>query len=182
LNVKPQATGDDDWYDSARNETHTERLDRNWSSLLQELRVVQTGVQLLTGFLLTLPFQSRFEELSDAQTSIYLATVMCSISATALLVAPVGMHRLLFRRHQLDQLVDAAHLCAMIGLLLLGLALTGVVALVFSTVVGTIAASVAAGAVAALLLACWVILPLSARRKGPADEAPTDLGEAKQNS
>ena len=92
---------DQNWDTEARSETETERLDRNWASLLQELRVVQTGVQLLTGFLLTLPFQQRFGALNLTMRVTYLATVACSVSSTMLLVAPVGMHRLLFRRHQL---------------------------------------------------------------------------------
>jgi hypothetical protein len=169
--VEPHTKGDDDWYANARHETRTERLDRNWLSLLQELRVVQTGVQLLTGFLLTLPFQARFEELSDAQEVLYLATVMCSILATALLVAPVGMHRLLFRRHQLELLVDAAHRCALVGLVMLGLALIGVIALVFAVVAGTLAACLATGFVAVVLLTLWLILPLTARQRGP-DNGP----------
>jgi hypothetical protein len=180
--VNHQARTDDDWYDQARNETRVERLDRNWLSLLQELRVVQTGVQLLTGFLLTLPFQSRFEGLSDGQEALYLGTVMCSITATVLLVAPVGMHRLLFRRHQLGLLVEAAHRCAMIGLIMLGFALAGVVALVFSVVVGTLAAVLATSGVAILLVICWLVVPLTARRNGPDSTEPlTDAGEAKRD-
>src|ERR1700709_2460628 len=100
--------GDDSWNAEERNETPTERLDRNWLSLLQELRVVQTGVQLLTGFLLTLPFQPRFDGLSAAMRIVYLATVGCSVGATVLLEAPVGMHRILFRRHRTQFLVSAA--------------------------------------------------------------------------
>ncbi|MBD0323193.1 MAG: hypothetical protein ICV72_07390 [Aldersonia sp.] len=156
---------DDEWYASARNETRTERLDRNWSSLLQELRVVQTGVQVLTGFLLTLPFQSRFDSLETWEKLIYLTTVVSSIAATAFLVAPVGMHRLLFRRHRLDQLVATAHFCAIVGLLLLGLTLIGVVALIFATVVGPVAAVVFAACVAALLTAFWLVIPLIARKR-----------------
>src|ERR1700709_2032026 len=104
--------GDDSWNAEERNETPTERLDRNWTSLLQELRVVQTGVQLLTGFLLTLPFQQRFDVLDQQMRTAYLATVACSVGATVLLIAPVGIHRLLFRRHRLQVLVSAAHRCA----------------------------------------------------------------------
>lgn len=84
---------DDDqiaWNGQVRNETPTQQLDRNWSALLQELRVVQTGVQLLTGFLLTLPFQARFDSLSTAGHVVYLVTVSASILATVLLVAPVS--------------------------------------------------------------------------------------------
>ncbi len=99
---------DQRWDYRRRRETELERLDRNWTSLLQELRVVQTGVQLLTGFLLMLPFQQRFEVLG--LHTVYLATVAFSVGATILLVAPVGMHRLLFRRHRLVVLVSAAHL------------------------------------------------------------------------
>lgn len=103
---------DQPWDQTARHETEAERLDRNWSSLLQELRVVQTGVQLLTGLLLTLPFQERFSMLDEPMRIVYLVTVACSAAATALLVAPVGMHRILFRRHRLNLLVSAAHRCA----------------------------------------------------------------------
>src|SRR5271156_7011703 len=84
-----------------RGETETQRLDRNWNSLLQELRVVQTGVQLLTGFLLTLPFQQRFDVLSPSMRDVYLTTVCLAVSATVLLITPVSIHRMLFRRHRL---------------------------------------------------------------------------------
>ena len=87
---------DDEWNKEHRGETETERLDRNWSDLLQELRVVQTGVQLPTGFLLTLPFQSRFTKLSNFEQNVYLATVVASVAATGNFIAPVSLHRILF--------------------------------------------------------------------------------------
>jgi len=150
---------DDSWNVAARDETETQRLDRNWSSLLQELRVVQTGVQFLTGFLLTLPFQNRFFDLSDAMQGVYLATVTCSIGATVFLVAPVGMHRLLFRRHKLKDLVAASHRFAISGLVLLGLALTGVVALIFDTVAGQLPAVIASAATALAFAYFWLVFP-----------------------
>ena len=107
---------DQRWDDAARSETPTERLDRNWSNLLQELRVTQTGVQLLTGFLLTLPFQQRFEHLDSAMRPVYVGSAACSIAATIALVAPVAAHRLLFRQRRLNVLVSAAHRLAMVGL------------------------------------------------------------------
>ncbi|PRC43600.1 hypothetical protein C6A85_000000104515, partial [Mycobacterium sp. ITM-2017-0098] len=131
------------WDRRERDETDTERLDRNWASLLQELRVVQTGVQLLTGFLLTLPFQQRFDILDDRMQIVYLATVSTAVASTALLVAPVGMHRLLFRRHRIAALVRAAHLCAYAGLLLLGAAMTGMTVIIFDAVVGLTPALIA---------------------------------------
>jgi hypothetical protein len=86
------------WDGRARHETTTKRLDRNWADLLQELRVVQTGVQLLTGFLLTLPFQAFFTTLSAFEENVYLFTVACSVLATGLAIAPVSLHRILFRQ------------------------------------------------------------------------------------
>jgi hypothetical protein len=154
---------DQGWDRDARSETETERLDRNWASLLQELRVAQTGVQLLTGFLLTLPFQQRFDLLDDDMRVVYLVTVGCSIAATVLLIAPVGMHRLLFRRHRLAVLVSAAHRCAYTGLVLLGLALVGVTVVIFDAVSGT-KAGLVAGVVALFAFASfWVAIPLLMR-------------------
>ena len=151
-------------WDADRDETEAERLDRNWSSLLQELRVAQTGVQLLTGFLLTLPFQQRFTVLDGTMRSIYLITVACSIGSTVLLVAPVGMHRLLFRRHRLDAIVSASHGFALLGLLLLGVALTGVAIVVFDTVIGRPSAWIAGGCTLVALATFWFLVPLLLRR------------------
>src|SRR5438270_6247561 len=116
MDVADHPERDQAWDTAARSETETERLDRNWLSLLQELRVVQTGVQLLTGFLLTLPFQQRFGILDTTMRVIYLVTVGCSIGATVLLEAPVAMHRLLFRRHRIQVVVSTAHRFAYAGL------------------------------------------------------------------
>lgn len=157
---------DQQWDTRERGETEIERLDRNWTSLLQELRVVQTGVQLLTGFLLTLPFQQRFDVLGPQMRDVYLATVGCSVGATVLLIAPVGIHRLLFRRHRLQVLVSAAHRCAYAGLALLGLALTGVTTIVFAAVAGSSAALIAGACALTLFTFFWWILPLVLRTRG----------------
>ncbi|MEE6136551.1 DUF6328 family protein [Mycobacterium sp. 050128] len=157
---------DQRWDRNKRGESETERLDRNWNSLLQELRVVQTGVQLLTGFLLTLPFQQRFDVLDQQMRSAYLVTVGCSVGATVLLIAPVGIHRLLFRRHRLQVLVSAAHRCAFAGLALLGLALTGVTVIIFDAVAGTAAGWIAGASALALFTIFWWALPLSLRTRG----------------
>lgn len=157
---------DQQWDTRERGETEIERLDRNWSSLLQELRVVQTGVQLLTGFLLTLPFQQRFDVLGPAMRDVYLATVGCSVGATVLLIAPVGMHRLLFRRHRLQVLVSAAHRCAYAGLALLGMALTGMTIIVFAAVAGRGAGLLAGACALPLFTFFWWLLPLTLRTRG----------------
>lgn len=154
---------DERWDSTERHETETQRLDRNWSILLQELRVTQTGVQLLTGFLLTLPFQQRFTVLSQTMRIVYLVTVACSLASTVLLVAPVGMHRVLFRRHRLDVLVATAHWCAIVGLLLLGTALVGVTIVIFTAVAGPLAGWVGGGFFAVAFLCLWITLPLLKR-------------------
>ncbi|MEU4341979.1 DUF6328 family protein [Nocardia sp. NPDC023852] len=159
-----RASEDDDWYRQARRETEVERLDRNWSDLVQELRVVQTGVQFLIGALLILPFQAPFGELSQPLRLLYLATVGAAIGATVFLVAPVSWHRILFRRHRLDSVVAAAHRCALAGVALLGLALTGAVILVVAVVAGTAEGVFAGAVVAALFLAIWVVAPWRWRR------------------
>jgi hypothetical protein len=149
-----------------RGETEIQRLDRNWNSLLQELRVVQTGVQLLTGFLLTLPFQQRFDILGEHIRMVYLATVGFSVGATVLLIAPVAIHRLLFRRHHLQTLVSVAHRCALAGLALLGVAMVGMTSIIFAAVSGRNVGFAAGACAMALFTVCWLILPLSIRNRG----------------
>jgi hypothetical protein len=152
-------------WDDNRDETEAQRLDRNWSSLLQELRVTQTGVQLLTGFLLTIPFQQRFTQIDGTMKTVYLVTVACSLGATVLLVAPVGMHRVLFRRHRLDAIVSVSHACAVAGLVLLGFALTGVAIVIFDTVAGPDAGWIAGGCTLAAFIVFWFLIPLPLRRR-----------------
>jgi len=143
-----------------RRETVDERMDRNWNELLQELRVAQTGVQILTGFLLTVPFQSRFTELDGYQRSVYLVLVVLAITATALIVAPVSLHRVLFRRHRKESLVAHADRLAQAGLAALALVLGGSALLLFDIVLGR-AAGVVAGATVLLVLAVlWVVVPV----------------------
>jgi Family of unknown function (DUF6328) len=150
-------------WDDDRDETEAQRLDRNWSSLLQELRVAQTGVQLLTGFLLILPFQPRFAELDAVMRGVYLLTVSCSIGATVLLVAPVSMHRLLFRRHRLETLVAVSHKYAIVGTMLLGTALAGVAVVIFDSVLGRTGGWIAGGCTLVALIAFWYAMPLRDR-------------------
>src|ERR1700761_9409642 len=99
-----------------RDETPIQQLDRNWAELLQELRVTQTGVQLLTGFLLTLPFQQRFTELPAAPRAVYLVAVGAAFLSTVMLVAPVSLHRLLFREHRRLTEVALGHRFAIAGM------------------------------------------------------------------
>jgi len=147
-----------------RNETPDERLDRNWNELLQELRVTQTGAQILTGFLLTIPFQQRFSDLDPTQRVIYLSLVLLAATATTLIVAPVSLHRLLFRRHVKAELVTSADRLARAGLFALGLLIAGTSLFVFDVVVGRTGGLLAGGGVLLLLLLAWLLLPLRLAR------------------
>lgn len=152
----PQAESAND----GRDETPLERLDRNWDELLQELRVVQTGVQLLAGFLLTLPFQQRFTEIGDLDRSVFLVAFGLSVVATAFLVAPVSAHRLLFRRGEKAALVALANRCARLGLVALALAVSAVAFVIVDVVAETGAAVAAAGGALLLFAVNWLVLPL----------------------
>jgi hypothetical protein len=163
---------DSQWDEQARHETQTERLDRNWGDLIQELRVLQTGVQFLTGFLLTLPFQQKFATLTDAQVALYLCTVAASIAATGFLQAPVSVHRALFRRHRRRRTVLLAHRLSIVGMTLLAVAVIGVAALIFDVTKGAAAGFTAAAVTAIGLGVLWVFIPL--RERGAPEPEPSD--------
>ena len=142
-----------------------QQITRNLNELLQELRVMQTGVQILTGFLLTVPFTDRFTQLEDHQHRIYLGILVTAVITTLVIVAPVCYHRLLFRQGRREWLVAAAHLCALAGLTGLALVSGAVVFLVFDIVVGLTGALVAAAAVALVSIGLWAAVPLSERNR-----------------
>jgi putative flippase GtrA len=142
-----------------RRETDAERLDRNWDELLQELRVAQTGVQLLAGFLLTLPFQERFPELDDLARLAYLVAFSSAIVATSLLIAPVSAHRLVFRERRKPELVRFANRCAKAGLAALGVTVVAVAFFIFDFVVGRTEGVVASTVALLLFLSLWVMAP-----------------------
>lgn len=147
--------------DYTRDESEAQKLDRNWNELLQELRVSQTGVQVLTGFLLTLPFQPTFAKITTLERNLYVAAISLSILATGLLVAPVSMHRVLFRKRRKESLVAVGNLVAKAGLVALGLASATVAAFVFS-IVFTQAVGLWVGAATLLVYTlAWLVLPLS---------------------
>lgn len=141
-----------------------ERITRNWNELLQELRVLQTGVQILTGFLLTVPFSPRFPDLADHQQAIYLVVLVGSVVTTCLIIAPVSFHRILFRRRQRRWLVTASNVCARAGLVGFAIVSALVVLLVFDVVASFGAGVVAAVAVLVLFASLWAGLPLLSDR------------------
>lgn len=154
-----------------RDETPAERADRNWNEVLQELRVLQTGTQILTGFLLALAFQPAFADLDDGQRAFYLTLVVLAALSAIVALAPVALHRFLFRQHAKGSVVRYGHWALLLALLTVSLLLAGVVAFVFEVVLGLRAAAIASGALAALILVLWVVVPVTirVRRDGDGD-------------
>jgi hypothetical protein len=144
-------------------ETEAQRDDRNVMELLNELRVVGIGVQILFGFLLSLPFTNHFSKLYTAQRGLYLATVTLAALSTALLVTPVAYHRLLFRRHEKESLVRLTNVMAIAGLVTVGLAVSCAVLLVVSFVAPGAPAIVITALVVCAFAGLWFVLPLSRR-------------------
>jgi hypothetical protein len=149
-----------------RNETLDERMDRNWNEMLQELRVTQTGTQILTGFLLAIAFQSRFGELDRFQQLIYLVLVLAAVLTTILGLAPVNLHRVLFRQHAKKLVVDVAHVLLRLTLGGVGVVLVGTVLLIFDVVVDRRSAVIATGVV----LTAIAVLPHVLRRIRPDED------------
>lgn len=154
-----------------RVESDAEKLDRNWGDLLQELRVCQTGTQLIAGFLLTLPFSSRFPELDPFGVRIYLALVLIAVVTAGLTLTPISIHRRLFGRQVKDLTVRSTHRLLQVVLGLIALLITGIALLIFDFLVGRGAALGVFGGLALLLLVLMVGLPnaLSRMRSNGSD-------------
>ena len=150
---------------SGRHETREEQLDRNWAELLQELRVLQTGVQILAGFLLTLPFQQRFEELDGFQVTLYLVNVVIAALTTAFILLPVSVHRRLFRQRLKETLVSSADTITKLALSGVGMLSVGTAALVFDVTAGRTAGLTAGCILLAVLLILLIYVPLRLNRR-----------------
>lgn len=148
-----------------RDESRAERNDRNLAELLQELRVAGLGVQVLFGFLLSLPFTSKFSDLSHGQRQLYTATLVLAAVATALLLGPVAYHRLVFRQRQKERLVRIANVMAICGLAAVGLAISVAVLLVTGYVDHGLPSVLITAFTVCLFAGLWFALPLARREK-----------------
>src|SRR2546425_4303755 len=146
-----------------RDETEHERLDRNLAELLNELRVALPGVQVLFAFLLGVPFTQRFTALASYQQDIYFGTLSCAAAATAFLIAPSAQHRIEFRLQDKRYIVFLANKLAIVGLMFLALAMTGVVLLVTDFIFGTLATTIATTMSALLFATLWYVIPYRRR-------------------
>ena len=140
-----------------------ETINRNWTELVQELRSTQTGVQVLTGFLLTVPFSDKFAELDDVERTAYLLVMSGAVAGTAAIMSPIAYHRILFRRGRRPWLVETANKVARAGLVLVALTTCGVVFLTFDLALSRVAGVVASIVALVGYLLLWVVVPLRAR-------------------
>ena len=152
--------------DGRRNETETERLDRNLDELFAGLRVALPGVQVLFAFLLVLPFQTRFPDTTPFQEKVYFATLLSTALASILLIGPSARHRIQFRQGDKEYVVLSANRLAIAGLGCLAIAILGAILLVSDFLFGTGLAAAATAAVAAALAWCWFASPLGRRLRG----------------
>jgi len=148
-------------------ETEEERVDRNLIELLQELRVAGLGVQVLFGFLLSIPFTAKFADLNHAQRGLYVVSLLLAAISTALLLAPVAYHRLVFRQRRKEQLVKDANVLAILGLAAVGLAISASVLLVVSYVEPGLIATIITVFTVCLFAALWFLLPVARRIRFP---------------
>lgn len=146
-----------------RDESPNERADRQWNEVLQELRVMQTGTQILTGFLLALAFQPAFAELGPGQRIFYLVLVVLAVLSAIIALAPVALHRILFRRREKQVVVAYGHAALVTALVTVALLLVGVVAFVFDVVLGDAASWTAAVVLGLVVAILWVVVPAALR-------------------
>jgi hypothetical protein len=161
--------------DSGRDETEEERLDRNLSELLQELRVALPGVQVLFAFLLAVPFQQGFEKITPFQKGAYFGTLVCTAIAAVMLISPSAYHRLTFRYQQKRRLVFYANRFSIVGLVFLALAMTGAIMLITDVLFGSTATTLMTAASVLVFGFFWFALPLQRRFRLAAGQEP--LGE-----
>jgi hypothetical protein len=165
--ARSQPQTHDSWNLVARGETPTQRLDRNYAELLQEIRVAQTGVQLLLAFLLSLAFTPKFGSLGEFDRGAFVASLVLGAAATALLIAPAPVHRLVFQHRLKRQLVHLTSGLALSGLVLLMLSLASALMLILDVVLGQEWAGMLTAGIVSWFSLWWYVVPLWLRwRRG----------------
>jgi hypothetical protein len=144
-------------------ETTKQRIDRELTELLGELRVALPGVQMLFAFLLTVPFYARFETLTRTSRNVFFATFAFTTIAAVFMIAPSPNHRLAFRSHEKELLLLRANRFTIVGVAFLALAICGVMYFIAGAVMGSEWAPLTAGAVALLIVLTWYLPPLLGR-------------------
>jgi hypothetical protein len=158
---------------SGRDESEDDRLDRNLGELLQELRVALPGVQVLFAFLLAVPLQRNFSQITSFEKNVYFATLLCTAVSAALFIAPSAYHRLTFHYQQKRRLVFLANRFAIAGLVFLALAMTGAIMLITDILFGTAATVLTTVAAFSMFAVLWGVLPLRRRFRLRAESSPS---------
>jgi Family of unknown function (DUF6328) len=148
---------------SGRDESESERLDRNLSELLQELRVALPGVQVLFAFLLAVPFQQNFTKINSFEKDVYFFTLLCTALSAILFIAPSSYHRVTFRLQQKRELIKLANRFTIAGLTFLALAMTGAIVLITDVLFGGIVTVIVGAGTVAAFVSLWYVLPLRRR-------------------
>ena len=159
---------------SGREETESERLDRNLSELLQELRVALPGVQVLFAFLLAVPFQQNFISITPFQERVYFATLLLTAISAVFLISPSAYHRMTFRMQQKDDLLFLANKLAIAGLAVLALAMTGAIMLITDVLFASEATAITSAAALLAFVVFWFALPLQRRLSLGGEQPETD--------
>jgi Family of unknown function (DUF6328) len=146
--------------ETGRVETEDERVDRNLQEMLGELRVALPGVQVLFAFLLVVPFNQRFADVTQFQKTVFFATLLCTAASTVCLIAPTAHHRLEFRRQHKAEIVRTGNRIVVLGLLLLAIAMTGAVMFVTDFLYGSTTTVLVAAGVSVAFFLLWYLIPL----------------------
>ncbi|MFI7544891.1 DUF6328 family protein [Actinoplanes sp. NPDC049599] len=157
-----------------KHESEKQRWDRNFADLLQELRVAQTGVQILFAFLLTLPFSNGFPKTTDFQKDTYIVALLAAAAATAMIISPVAFHRALFRQGRKPELVRYAHKMATGGLAFMLIAMVSSVLLITDYLTNIWVALVLTGIAAGFFLTFWAAVPWARRNWVDEDDEDDD--------
>jgi hypothetical protein len=150
--------------ETGRPEADHERVDRNLTELLTELRVALPGVQVLFAFLLVVPFNNRFARVTTFEKDVYLVTLLCAAAASVCLIAPTIQHRIEFRRQDKAHIVMVGNQLAIVGLTFLAVAMTGAILLVTDVLFGGTASAISTGVVALAFAVLWYAIPLERLR------------------
>jgi hypothetical protein len=145
---------------TGRDETEHERLDRNLQEFLGELRVALPGVQVLFAFLLVVPFNQRFPDITDFQKTVYFVTLLFTAAASVCLIAPTAQHRVEFRRQHKEQILLMANRLAVVGLGFLAVAMTGAILLITDMLYGSTTTLIVTGAVGVAFATLWYVVPV----------------------
>ncbi len=148
---------------SGRDESKSERIDRNLQEMLGELRVALPGVQVLFAFLLVVPFNQRFAQVTDFQQTIYFVTLLCATASTVCLISPTAHHRLEFRQQDKERIVVVGNRIVIVGMSLLAVAMTGAILFVTDVLYGPTTTAAAAAGVGLAFAVMWYVVPLRRR-------------------